>query len=204
MKNVNDFIKGEIKSRDSDNYTLREFKRTYRLPAHAETEKLASYRAPNGKLIIEIPLGTVQHENKSPAIQHDPRLAASTLDDVDHRIIEDILPRVSDDGKQILMSFQLPTGGDKVIDASNIKVTLKDRDVIVVIEDDNTNADDLSQFFFYKRITMPDNADLATLKCTLENNRLVMKAPVIERIGTATKGSVKMGPRIKEDSKSLT
>lgn len=55
---------GEIKSRDVENYTLRELKRTYKLPSNLELEKLASYMAPSGKLMIEIPFASPQKEEK--------------------------------------------------------------------------------------------------------------------------------------------
>jgi len=39
-----------------DDYSTKEFKKTYDLPAHAETDKLASFMTPDGNLVIEVPL----------------------------------------------------------------------------------------------------------------------------------------------------
>lgn len=61
-----------------ENYSIKEFKKSYDLPINAETDKMASFMTSNGQLVIEIPL-------KSP----------EPLNLFD----EDFFPKVSDDGK---------------------------------------------------------------------------------------------------------
>lgn len=44
------------KREDNEDYSMRQFRKSYKLPANAETEKLASFITSSGKLVIEIPL----------------------------------------------------------------------------------------------------------------------------------------------------
>lgn len=86
---------------------------------------------------------------------------------------EDILPRVID-GKQVEMRIQLPDP----IDASKLKVSVKDQDVIVMVRDEQDKYDSLSESFYYRRTTLPERTDFKALKCTLEGNHLTIRAPI--------------------------
>lgn len=173
---------------------MREIKRTYKLPANAEIDKLASYMAPNGKLIIEIPLHhqprkeqqqkkSSESEQKQKQQQQEEKPVQEKENDKEKAEkefkvattegpIEDILPHVVDG--TIEMRIHLP----EVVDASKIRVTCKDNDLIVIVRDEQENWDDLSELFYYRRTPMPENTDFNALKCTLEGNHLTIKAPV--------------------------
>ena len=67
---------------------------------------------------------------------------------------------------------------------SNIKtsfclsVTVRDRDVIIKAEDKIEKDDTVSTFSFYKRCTLPENTDFGALKCTMEDQKLTITAPL--------------------------
>ena len=158
-----------VKASDDD-YSVREFKKTYNLPANVESDKLVSFLAPNGQLVVEIPVRqeqTVESNNNS--------LVATRSG------VEDLFPRIVDAangaGKQVSMRVCIP----KNIDASKVSVTCKDREVIVKAEEKMEKSDEFSQMHYYRRTTMPENADLANLKCELDkNNVLTITAPIFD------------------------
>lgn len=89
----------------NDNYTIKEFKRSYDLPKNADVEKLQSFIAPSGQLYIEVPV-------KLPKF-------------------EEALPKISDDGKTFTMIYSIPD----YIDSSKVSVSSKERDIIIKSED---------------------------------------------------------------------
>jgi HSP20 family molecular chaperone IbpA len=146
---------------DKSNYTLREFRRTYNLPDNVDTDQLMSFMTSNKRLIIEMPIREKEQEKQQQKEQ----------------LQEDLLPRITDtEGgqKQVQMNMVLPSN----IDPAKIKVTCKDRDVIVQAESKQDTSDQQSQLFYYRRTTLPENANLTELKCTFDNNRLSIKAPL--------------------------
>ena len=159
---------GEEK-KDGQDYTQLQFKHTYKLPQNVEADKLVSFLTPNSQLVIEIPLkdefmfGSVF--GSSEASSHP-------------KIVDD------QDGKsnQVLVEMPIPEG----LDPSKIKVTCKDRDLIMQAEDKQEDAKDgstrSSQTYYYRRCTLPENTDFDALTCVYNNNnRLTIKAPLIEQ-----------------------
>ncbi|CAF0703130.1 unnamed protein product [Brachionus calyciflorus] len=145
---------GEKNSKDED-YSLKEFKKTYDLPPKAETSKMISFFTPNGQLVVEIPIKV-----------DEPRVKFNN---------EDHFPQVIDTengAKQVQMNFPVPTS----IDPSKIKVTCTDRDVIIQAEDRQERSDGFFKTSYYTRTTLPENTKIDTLNCTLENNKLFLKA----------------------------
>ncbi|RNA08004.1 alpha-crystallin A chain-like [Brachionus plicatilis] len=145
---------GENKS-DDDDYHIREFKKSYKLPPNAEVDKMVSFLASNGQLVIELPLKI----DKEQAILNK----------------EDYFPRVVENqngGKQVEMNFSVPNN----IEPSKVKVTCKDRDVIIQAEDKQERPDGISQMSFYRRTTLPENTDFNSLKCHFDKNMLSLKA----------------------------
>lgn len=61
-----------------DNYSIKEFKKSYELPINAEADKLASFMTSNGQLVIEVPLKTQQmnllNDDFFPKISEDGNL----------------------------------------------------------------------------------------------------------------------------------
>jgi HSP20 family molecular chaperone IbpA len=142
---------------EDGDYSHRKFKRTFKLPNNLALEKMASFVTASGQLVIEIPF-------KESAKKRTEE--------------EFLFPRILDEenGKQsISMSMPIPQG----LDPSKIKVTCKDRDLIVQAEDKQENQDHYSQTYYYRRCTLPENTDFNSLKCVYDNNnRLSIKAPL--------------------------
>jgi len=142
------------KQNEEKDFSIKEFKKTYKLPENIEAEKMVSFMTSNGKLIVEIPL----KEDKS----HKESLQ---------------FPRIVDDesgNKSVSMKVSVPEN----IDPSKITVTCKDRDVIIKAEDKTENPDGMTNFYYYRRSTLPENTDLSSLKCVYDNNQLSISAPV--------------------------
>lgn len=144
--------KGEPDSKGD--FFSKEFKKTYKLPDNAECDKLVSFMTPDGQLVVEVPL-------------KETRLSLG----------EDMLPKIVDapDGsKQVSMKFQVPNN----IKPENIDVSVKDRCLVVKAEEKKENQDSFSRFNYYQKTTLPENTDFNNLKCNLENNQLLITAPV--------------------------
>lgn len=139
---------------DSQDFSKREFKRTYALPRNAQHDKLVSYMAPSGQLIVDVPL--MQQEGSA---------------------LTSFLPRVvdtSDGGQGVQLQLQLPTN----VDPSKIQVTVRGHDLIVKVEDKSETPDSYSRVHIYNKTRLPENTDFNQLKCTQENNQLNICAPI--------------------------
>jgi HSP20 family molecular chaperone IbpA len=139
---------------EGEDFQTRQFKRTYTLPVTCETDKLVSFMTRHGQLVIEFPLReTESHLN------------------------QDLVPRILDapDGsKTVSVRFNVPEN----IDPSKVTVSIKDRDLIVKAEDKIEKPDGFSQFYYYKRTTLPENTKFDELKCKYDNNQLSVTAPM--------------------------
>jgi HSP20 family molecular chaperone IbpA len=145
----------EVKHEGED-FSIKEFKKTYELPTNAEPEKLVSFATSNGQLVIEVP-----------------------LKEMTGFMNNELFPQVTDQidgGKQVWFNCTLPQG----VDPSKVHVTCKDRDVIIKVDDVKKKPDGISKMHFYKRSTMPPNTKFEDLKCTFDNgkNTLSIKAPI--------------------------
>jgi len=143
----------EVKHEGED-FSIKEFKKTYQLPEHAEVEKLVSFMTSNGQLVIEVPLKETElHPNT------------------------DLFPTIIDTengGKAVQMKFSVPEN----IHPEKIHVNIKDRDLIVKAEDKVEKPDGISKFYYYKRTTLPENTDFKALKCNYDNHRIEVTAPL--------------------------
>ena len=148
------------KNNDTEDYSIKEFRKSYKLPENVETDKMVSFITGNGKLVVEIPLKEAQvHQN--------------TLADDFPRIVEG-----KDGSKSVNLKFSVPAN----IDPSKIQVTCKDRDVIVQAEEKLEKEDGISQTYYYRRSTLPETTNFDDLKCVLENNQLSITAPIDENL----------------------
>lgn len=139
--------------RHGEDYSIKEFKKTYDIPPNADTEKLVSFLTPGGRLVIEIPLKGFSKSN------------------------EDLFPRIVDGEngiKNLSMKFALPSN----IDPAKINVTCKDHELVIQAEENLDKTDSNSHTYFYRRTTLPENADLNTLKCVYDNNQVSVTAKI--------------------------
>lgn len=138
----------------TEDYTKREIKKTFLLPAHAETDKLVSFVTKHGHLIIEVPLKeTITCPNS------------------------DLFPRILDnpDGtKNVSMTIGLPPN----VDPAKAHVMIKDRDLILRVEDKVEKPDSTTKYFYYKRTTLPENTEFDKLKCEQDARQIVVSAPL--------------------------
>jgi HSP20 family molecular chaperone IbpA len=144
---------------ESDDFSVREFRKTFKLPENAESEKQASFITSNGVLVVEVPLKETQQ----------PQLNGVKCD---------ALPRIvegSDGAKSVSVNLALP----KSIDPAKLTVTCKDRDLIIKAEDKAETSNGFSSLYFYKRTTLPENTDFGNLKCNFDNNCLSIAAPLL-------------------------
>lgn len=154
---------GDESKKGGDNFTLRQLKRTFNLPKHCEADKMVSFVTPTGKLIVEIPQ---KHEEK---------------------VQEEMFPKIVE-GEKGMKNVHLNIHLPESIDPSKVKVTCKDRDLIVQAEEKSETPDTSSQFYFYRRSTMPENTDFNNLKCVMDkNHNLSITAPVSTELRTSEK-----------------
>lgn len=140
----------EDKSPNGD-FSVREFKKTYDLPEGALTDQMVSFMPVAGKLIIEMP-----------------------LKEKEYHLNEDLLPKVTDDGKSMSLSFGVPEN----INPDNVHVSIKDRDLIVKADDTKKSKDSTSKMHYYKRTTLPPNTDFDQLKVSWDKHKLTCNAPL--------------------------
>jgi len=159
-------------SHEGEDYTRRSFKKTFLLPKNAQHEKLVSFMAPSGELIVEVPL--------APAIATESAPAASFLP----QIVD-----APDGGKTVQLQLQIPEN----VDPDKIQVSLKGRDVIVKIEDKVETPNSYSRVHIYNKSRLPENTDLNGLRCIHHNNVLRICAPLDLAAGGKGKSSGRVG-----------
>jgi HSP20 family molecular chaperone IbpA len=143
-----------IKCEGSDDFSLKEFKKTYVVPETAECDKMVSFLTAEGQLVIEVPLKeTEKHMNM------------------------DLFPQIVDDingGKKMTMKFTVPEN----IKPEHIHISIKDRCLVVKAEEKKIKPDGVSTFHYYKRTTLPENTDFEALKCNYDNHKISVNAPL--------------------------
>lgn len=143
---------GSPKSEDED-FTQRSFKKTFNVPKQADTDRMTSFMTNRGQLVVDIPYK-----------MNDLLLA------------DDAMPRVTknaDGREEVHLDLRLPES----IDPAKVQVTAKDRDIIVKAEDKKQDDNGFSQFYYYRRSTMPQNTDMSGMKCVSDHNKLSITAP---------------------------
>jgi len=85
------FVTGREESKFENDYSVKEFKKTYNLPETAESNQLVSFMTGDGQLVIEVPL-------------RETRISPNL----------DLMPRIVDapegGGKLVQMQFSIPEG----------------------------------------------------------------------------------------------
>jgi len=166
-----DNIKTEIKQKDgdqylhvhgreeqgtkgADDYTKKVLRKSYKLPNNIQLDQMASFMAPGGNFIVEFP---IKQEDRTS--------------------MQGMLPQIVDSeggGKQLKLNLPLPQN----IDPNKVQLSLKDRDLIMRVEDRTETDDTRSRVHFYTRTTLPENTDFNQLKCVVDNGQLNITAPV--------------------------
>lgn len=135
---------------NNEDYAIKEFRKTFKLPSNTENDKLVSFMTSNGNLVIEIPLKE------------------------DEKTKNDLFPKISDDKTNVCMNLALPDN----LDPSKLNVICKDRQLIIKYQNKKETDDTYSDVYFYKQVLLPENTDFNCLKCTFDQNTLSISAPL--------------------------
>lgn len=156
-------IEGNNQANTNEDFQMKQFRKSYKLPSNTENDKLVSFMTSNGKLVIEIPLK--EDENKKVTTQEQQQQQKY-----------DLFPKISDDKSNVSMNLSLPDN----IDPAKLNVVCKDRQLIVKYQNKTESEDNYSDVYFYKQILLPENTDFKSLKCVYDKNLLAISAPLKE------------------------
>jgi len=145
-------ISGKEEARiDGENYSVKEFKRSYELPVNADSERLASFMAPNGQLLIEVPLKQLPAAEDS---QNKTKVMAKNNED---------------SGSAFSFTYQLPEN----IDVSKLNVTCRDRELTIHTLDNSSNINNInSSISSFNNINSTINANNMSINSLSSINRL--------------------------------
>jgi HSP20 family molecular chaperone IbpA len=147
--------KGDTPKSADEDHSHCSFKRTFDLPPLVEKDKWTSFMDKSGTLVIDMPY----KEEGAP--------------------MQEVMPKVVDtaDGhRAVAMDLSLPVH----VDPSHVQVTAKDHDIIVKAQDKTETPNGFSSVSFFRRSTMPDNADIRHMRCTADGDRLHILAPLAD------------------------
>lgn len=149
-------------NRNSDNFIKKELKRLFMLPKNVMVDKMVSFMTPEGLLVIELPLRIRERSSNQQVRSTSPTKL--------------LLPRVFEtkSGKEVRIKFPLPDN----IEPDKINVTVKDRDLILRVEDKHVSSDSTTRIHIYDRATLPVDTVWSQLKCEREGDLLVVSAPL--------------------------
>jgi len=132
-------------------------RRTFSLPDFVDRDHMASFMDKHGKhLVVDIPY---------------------KMSDGMAAFAGDSMPQMVDNGRAVNMDMRLPAN----IDPAHVHVTAKDHDIIVRADERQETPNGVSRVSFYRRSTMPDNADIKHMQCVYhDGNQLSVKAPLAD------------------------
>ncbi|CAF1548100.1 unnamed protein product, partial [Rotaria sp. Silwood1] len=177
--------KQEERQPDGD-YNIRELRKSYELPEHADTSRLVSYVTPNNILVIEVPVHNPEAERRvaqaknenqylSQFGQHrDPHFDYSSFlhgSDFQPRIIDK-----DDNKKQLEMSIEM-----KNYKPEEIKVSVKNNELIIKGERRHKDGNSFERSFFFKSTTLPPGTQVKQLQSHLtDDGHMKIEAPYVE------------------------
>jgi HSP20 family molecular chaperone IbpA len=180
-------VEAKQEDRQSDgDYHIRELRKTYELPEHANANRLASYVTPNNMLVIEVPIENPETERRLQQAKNDDRSLAQfgqyrdpLFDYAGFLGGSDFQPRIVDKGnnqKQLEM-----TVGMKNYRPQEIKVSVKNNELIVQGEHQHKDENRSERSFFFKSATLPPGTQVDQLQSSLtDDGQLKIEAPFIE------------------------
>jgi HSP20 family molecular chaperone IbpA len=134
-----------------EEYSIKEFKKIYKLPNNVDCEKITTFYNNKGNLIIEVPF---------------KRYSKQSINDYTY-------PQIVDNGRLIKLNLTIPND----LDVRQLSVTCKDRLLIVKGE----QSIDKKSIHFYRQYSLPLNVDLDQIKCELRDCQMTIQAPLIEK-----------------------
>jgi HSP20 family molecular chaperone IbpA len=178
--------KQEDRQPDGD-YQIREIRKSYELPQHADANRLASYVTPNNLLVIEAPIQNPENERRVEQAKKDNQNLAQFGQHRDPLFDysgflggSDSEPRIVDKGnnqKQLEMTF-----GMKNYRPEEIKVSVKNNQLVVQGEHRQKDENYSGRSFFFKSTTLPPGTQIEQLQTHLtDDGQLKIEAPFIEQ-----------------------
>jgi len=178
--------KQEDRQPDGD-FNIRQLRKTYDLPEHADASRLASYITPNNMLVIEVPIRNPETERRLERAKKDEKSLAQfgqyrdpLFDYAGFLGGSDFQPRIVDQGnnqKQLEMTL-----GMKNFRPQEIKVSVKNNELIVQGEHRQKDSNHSERSFFFKSATLPPGTQVDHLQSHLtDDGQLKIEAPFIEQ-----------------------
>ncbi|CAF4490000.1 unnamed protein product [Rotaria socialis] len=178
--------KQEDRQPDGDFHT-RELRKSYELPEHADATHLASYVTPNNMFVIEVPIKNPEAEQRLQQASTDTQSLAQFgsyrdpfFDYTGFLGGSDFEPRIVDKGnnqKQLEL-----TVGMKDCKPQEIKVSVKNNELIVQGEHRHKDKNRSERSFFFKSTTLPPGTQIDQLQSHLtDDGQLKIEAPFVEQ-----------------------
>jgi len=180
-------VEAKQEDRDGDDYHVREIRKSFNLPEHADVNNLASFVTPNNMLVIEVPVKNPEIEQRmlqSRQNQNDTNLARwgawrDPLFDYGGFGASIFAPQIIDtpNGKQLKMALKM-----KDFTPEQIKVSVKNNDLVIQGEHQHKDRNRSEKTYFYKSCTLPPGTQIDHLQSHLTNDgELQIEAPFIEQ-----------------------
>jgi HSP20 family molecular chaperone IbpA len=181
-------IEAKQEDRQSDgDYHIRQLRKTYDLPEHADATRLASYVTPNKMLVVEVPIQNPENERRLEEAKKDGRSLSQfgqyrdpLFDYLGFLGGSDFESHIVDKGnnqKQLEMTL-----GMKNYKPEEIKVSVKDNELIVQGEHRHKDANRSERSFFFKSTMLPPGTQVDQLQSHLnDDGQLKIEVPFIEQ-----------------------
>ena len=178
--------KQEDRQNDGD-YSIREIRKTYDLPEHADASQLASYVTPNNMLVIEVPIRNPEAERRLAEKKNDQRNLSQFGKFLDPLFDyagfiggSDFQPRIVDkENNEKHLEITVPM---KTYKPEEIKVSVKNNELIVQGEHRRQDENRSERTYFFKSTTLPPGTQLDKLESHLtDDGQLKIEAPYVEQ-----------------------
>jgi len=166
-------------------YSLREIRKTYDLPEHADEANLASFVTPNNMLVVEVPVNPPRLERRpsqtiadTQALAHFGAFRDPLFDYPGFIASPDFRPRIVDASGQKKIQLSI---GMRNYRPEQIKVSVKNNELVVQGENNYNDNNRSERSFFTKSISLPPGTNVDQIQSFLNNDgQLEIEAPFIE------------------------
>ncbi|CAF3836116.1 unnamed protein product [Adineta steineri] len=180
-------VEGKHEERQGNgDFSVREIRKSYDLPEHADSSNLASFVTPNNMLVVEVPINAPQLQRRASQTIADNQ-ALSLFGQFRDPIFDypgfiasaDFRPRLLDIGngqKSIKMALAV-----KNYKPEQIRVSVKNNQLLVQAEHNYNDNNHSERSFLTKSISLPPGTQVDQLKSFLNGEgHLEIEAPFIE------------------------
>jgi HSP20 family molecular chaperone IbpA len=188
VENRKIIVEAKQEDRQSDgDFHIREIRKSYELPEHANPDRLASYVTPNNMLVIEVPIQNPETERRLEQAKKDDKGLAQfgqyrnpLFDYRGFLSGSDFQPRIVDKGndqKQLELNL-----GMKNFKPEEIKLSVKNNELIVQGEHQHKDENRSERSFFFKCTPLPPGTQVDQLKSYIgDDGQLKIEAPFVEQ-----------------------